>query len=124
MNVMSVSIESFLDPVRLCNILVFLQSIQAKAQEKSFKSVSLSALKPGQAVRVRRQPYRTVLKWSSVWCAATYDGFLCVQVHVAWSSSVEYVHVAWIQVISAVRGAAVVWGHRSSVVVQGGVGHV
>lgn len=117
MNVMSVSIEAILDPVRLCNILVCLQSIQSKAQEKSFMSVSLSALKPGQAVRMVRQPYRTVLKWSSVWCAATNDGFLCVQVHVIWSSSVEYAHIAWIQVISGVRGAAVVWGHRSSVMV-------
>lgn len=98
MNGMSVSVESVLDPVRLCNILDCLQSTQSKAQEKSFKSVTVYL--PSNLDKL--QPDKTVLKWSSVWCAATNDGFLCVQVHVVWSSSVEYAHVAWVQVISGV----------------------
>lgn len=41
MNVMSASIESILDNVRLCNILICQQSTQSKAQEKSFTSVTV-----------------------------------------------------------------------------------
>lgn len=57
MNVMSASIESILDNVRLCNILICQQSTQSKAQNKSFTSVTVYL--PSNLDKLW-QPYKTV----------------------------------------------------------------
>lgn len=60
MNVMSASIESILDHVSLCNILICLQSTQSKAQEKSISSVTVYLPSNLDKLCMVWQPYKAV----------------------------------------------------------------